>query len=780
MESLQGASFLMIRNLGKPDALLPFGINFLPILMTVINCVSGAVYTKGFPGKEKIQLYGMAAVFLVLLYNSPAGLVLYWTLNNVFSLVKNILQKAKHTKRIVYLFLVVSVLLLDVYVLFFHGGYLLKRIVVVCATSFVFFLPLLKKGISLLPRKFPVLKNWKTRSLASFPVFLFSALTLFLLAGLVIPAALINSSVDEFSFVSPYTSPFPFIAQTLLQVSGFFIFWVFILYFLFSKVIKAWITMILFVLCLLTLANTFLFSGDYGFLTNTLILSNPGSIFSNPPFVILNLFANFVVIFCSVFLLFSKRSIIIHGIQIVILISLIGFGVISSVQIGQQFSRLKDIGETEQKELTPIYHLSKTNKNVVIIMLDRAISAFVPYLFAEKSEIAAAFTGFTWYPNCVSFGPFTLFGVPPLFGGYEYTPLAMQENHEGTQKPLAEKHNEALLLLPRIFLEQAHFSRVTITDPSWANYAFTPDLRIFAPYSAIDAYNINNAYLSYYLQNHPDLTTISVADLLRENLSRFSFFKMSPAILRVFIYDRGDWLRVNDRDAREERQELTQVMLGKYAALFYLPSLTQIDLEPESTGGKLNIIVNEITHDPTFLQAPDYVPVQMVTNRGTGKFANEAHYHVDMASFLLLAQWFNFLKAEGIYDNTRIIIAADHGWSIPDIFPDVLPDGSLISSYNPLLMVKNFDAEGEFNTDNTFMTQADVPLLALQGIIDEPINPFTGRALVNDKDGGATITVSNRFYPTHHSKYRFNINADEWFHVHDNIFDVENWEKVEK
>ncbi|MBQ3669657.1 MAG: hypothetical protein II920_10590, partial [Clostridia bacterium] len=39
-------------------------------------------YTKGHPLKEKIQVYGLAAVFLVLLYRSPSGLVLYWLLNN--------------------------------------------------------------------------------------------------------------------------------------------------------------------------------------------------------------------------------------------------------------------------------------------------------------------------------------------------------------------------------------------------------------------------------------------------------------------------------------------------------------------------------------------------------------------------------------------------------------------------------------------------------------------------------------------------------------------------
>ena len=51
---------------------------------------AGLIYGKDMPLKSMIQLYALAAVFLVLLYNSPAGLVFYWTLNNVFSLCKNI------------------------------------------------------------------------------------------------------------------------------------------------------------------------------------------------------------------------------------------------------------------------------------------------------------------------------------------------------------------------------------------------------------------------------------------------------------------------------------------------------------------------------------------------------------------------------------------------------------------------------------------------------------------------------------------------------------------
>ena len=44
-------------------------INLLPILMTLINVVSSAIYAKGFPLKTKIQLYGVALIFLVFLYN---------------------------------------------------------------------------------------------------------------------------------------------------------------------------------------------------------------------------------------------------------------------------------------------------------------------------------------------------------------------------------------------------------------------------------------------------------------------------------------------------------------------------------------------------------------------------------------------------------------------------------------------------------------------------------------------------------------------------------------
>lgn len=87
-------SFLMIKDLSSPDALVKLGtfsINFLPILMTAFNLISGYVYSKGTQLSEKITIIVIAIFFLIILYNSPASLLVYWTMNNLFSLIKNMI-----------------------------------------------------------------------------------------------------------------------------------------------------------------------------------------------------------------------------------------------------------------------------------------------------------------------------------------------------------------------------------------------------------------------------------------------------------------------------------------------------------------------------------------------------------------------------------------------------------------------------------------------------------------------------------------------------------------
>jgi YidC/Oxa1 family membrane protein insertase len=766
LEALQGTSFLFIHDLGAPDALLSIGggggrINVLPVLMTVLNCVSGILYTRGFPRRDKIQLYGVAVVFLVLLYNSPSGLVLYWTCNNLFSLVKNILQKTGRYKLVVYLLLCFLVLMIDVHFIFL--GFSPKRMFVTAFFSTVFFLPLLNKIIVQIKNKAKDRVNIKNSIIWNTQTYIFSAVVLFLLAGLVIPSSLVASSVQEFSFVESYIKPFPFIFNTALQSAGLFLFWFLCVFFLFPKHIQYRLTFSVSLLVVIALSDTFLFVGNHGFLTTTFKFSIPDNFESQYKISVISTLSLIGIIALFSFLLLSQKKIIFQTFQITVLLALGSFTIINLIKIQRDFldySRIKQAdfqSGVQSEDINPVYTFSETGKNVLIIMLDRGISGYLPFIFQEKPELLGAFDGFTFYPNSVAFGSHTRIGASPLFGGYEYTPSLIQKNRLFALR----KHNEALLMLPKLFSDMNY--RTLVTDPPFANYSLKPDLSIFLPYPEINAENVIGRYSGAWLKRNADIQILPLADLIRNRLIRFSFYKIAPPVFRTFLYDRGDWLAP---DFREGDTEISIDTIDNYAALDMLPDMTAITADATNT---YTVMDNDLTHYPTFFQFPDYIPQSSVTNRGDGPFSMEDHYHVNMAALLLLGKWFDFLKKNNVYDNTRIIIASDHGVSLEHNFPGniTLPNGDALQTYNALLLVKDFNMHGDLVTDNTFMSHADVPLLAVDGLIDNPKNPFTQTPLQNQKKNGLLITSV--------PGTKFTIARDEWLQVHDNIFDPENW-----
>lgn len=94
---LRGASFLWIRDLAEPDRLFPLGIeipllgsyfNLLPILMAgtqvlVTQLSPAPASDEAASASQKRMMFFLAAVFLVLFYSFPAGLVLYWMTSNL-------------------------------------------------------------------------------------------------------------------------------------------------------------------------------------------------------------------------------------------------------------------------------------------------------------------------------------------------------------------------------------------------------------------------------------------------------------------------------------------------------------------------------------------------------------------------------------------------------------------------------------------------------------------------------------------------------------------------
>ena len=92
---LAGVPLGPVADLGAPDGFLG-GINLLPVAMTLVNLLA-ALTTPGFSRRELAQAAGVSLLFLFLLYSASAALLLYWTLNNLLSLLRNLVPAAPRT-----------------------------------------------------------------------------------------------------------------------------------------------------------------------------------------------------------------------------------------------------------------------------------------------------------------------------------------------------------------------------------------------------------------------------------------------------------------------------------------------------------------------------------------------------------------------------------------------------------------------------------------------------------------------------------------------------------
>jgi YidC/Oxa1 family membrane protein insertase len=99
---LRGASWFWVSDLSRPDTLflipgINFPFNLLPIIMGV-TMLWQARLTPPSPGMDPMQAKMMRylpLMFMVFLYNFSAGLTLYWTVQNLLSILQTKLTRTK-------------------------------------------------------------------------------------------------------------------------------------------------------------------------------------------------------------------------------------------------------------------------------------------------------------------------------------------------------------------------------------------------------------------------------------------------------------------------------------------------------------------------------------------------------------------------------------------------------------------------------------------------------------------------------------------------------------
>ncbi len=765
-ELLNGVSLGPIADLSSPDGIFSFlghPINVLPVLMTVVNIISGMIYTKGKTGREKLQVILPAFVFLVLLYQSPSGLVVYWTMNNIFSMGKNIVVKyVKDKKR--FLSVIFTLFGILYWIFIFVSDKINKALAATDNEAVAIYIVI---GLLLFIPNVCVLLNGRYKinpriGKSSTSYFMLISSASVILMGGVIPLAVVAASPQEFINKFYYVHPLFFIAMTFFTYIGFAL-WIFMIYRMIGKDKREIIELALTCGLMVFLFNYFTCSADVGVYNSVLMFEH------EPHYAAVIRYGNVLIdaIICLVIVfimprfekLFKSAALVILGVLVVMSCRYIYITL-------DDIKWFDDSGQFENEKVD--FPLSKNGRNVIVIMMDRMMGAYVPFILDERPELVEKFDGFTYYPNAISTGMVTYTGSPALFGGYEYTAYAINER---TDETLLDKHSEAISLMPVMFGKEGW--NVTVCDLPYAG------LKQGSDYSLYDKYDYVNAF-HYYDRFENGGDAEETHSLMERNFVFHSMYKVAPAMLQDNIYDYGNYLSGRNfwyGDAKED-----------FYALKALKDNTSIVDGPD----QLIIYVNLLTHDPCILQLPDYTVVDHLDNssydfetvrtlNGTTMNLENGldgieHYFVNASAMIQLGEYFDYLREEGVYDNTRIILTADHGFSLNQFSEMKLDNGIDVQGVDAILMVKDYDAEG-FIINEEFMTNADVPALAAKDNIEHPINPFTGNTIdMFAKEDGVYISLYDDFEI---GGYGFLRDNPKIYRVKENAFKSENWIKVE-
>ena len=584
LDGLEFVQFGAIKNLAKPDALINIGnitINLLPFVMTIISLLASLVYARKLTLKEQLPLYITNLIFLVLLYNSPAGLLFYWTVNCTFSLVKNIVLenysflKSKadkvfnnktimtFVKKLSFIIFIIFTVFMFVYTLLYFNKdsifaaslekQYLKIFVVYDKTYMdILYIWILLFTIIIYKKYLYNLFNIKLGD-NCLKLLIVSSVSITLLAGLFIPSTLIASSGQEFN------APFTLIINNISKYIGFFFVYSLFIYVLFSNKIKNVLTLLMIYISIIFFVDTFIVVGNYGNISSSFIFDNTDLLKSN--FIQISLNILFIFIFIGiVYLLLKKKKIsILINIYMIISLVLLSISIYDIFSISKDQKILANIQNQSKADLQEhnynnIFNLSTTGTNVFLIIMDAATSHYVCEYIDNNPELKKDMNGFTLYTNILAYSKNTVGAIPGLMGGYEYLPYELTVENKYNLK---DKYNESTLVMPRMFTDYGY--KVNLFNVTFVNLNFGYDTSLFSSYSNINAYTENQDFSKFALTNFindysnetKDMKEIfdqklynlsdKNMDLLKKVSFRFSLFRMIPSFMRKNFYDNSNW-----------------------------------------------------------------------------------------------------------------------------------------------------------------------------------------------------------------------------------------------
>lgn len=343
---------------------------------------------------------------------------------------------------------------------------------------------------------------------------------------------------------------------------------------------------------------------------------------------------------------------------------------IQLVTIGTLYIQNNVFGEKNTDSIVvttdDMFHLSK-DKNILIFILDAFDSAYMQEeLNGENGDkYREIFSDFTYYPDTLGTYPTTRAALPYILTGVWY------ENDKPYVDYVRDAHTDNEIYTT---LEENDYSVSVYTSPLY----ISPDYSMYT--------NVREG--KYVVGNYGDFAA-KIYQLV-------AFNYMPHQIKRVFYDGIDEW---DELKALTDGKKSFSSDVQRFYSLF------------ESDGLSLSEINNCFKVYHLYGVHPKYTFDETLT---TDKNKTYDVYDEVAGNFYLMNEFMNELKESGAYDNTTIVIMADHGQ---------------VGVYhqNPLFMIKNAGESHEFAISDAemsyqYLSKIFISLATGNGVDEEYIN----------------------------------------------------------
>ena len=747
--------------LQNPDA-LAFGFNLLPLMMTFINILSSIIYASKMKEGERLQLLTIAGVFFVLLYQSPASLLIYWITSNIFSLLKNSISfKIANHKASLFkafcegfcsiflvlqkhqVFIIKFCIFLSFYFILQYFAFAgrktimetdgLKLSILVSLISFFILLPNLwrkQKILSILAIAFLAFLLYKLifvfnfydpKGVKNFRTLCFSSTLIALLMaffkykpkftlekvnrGLFYPSLiffaltfLVFNPIIIFSKSQGYNSTIPQFLIFTLASSALFILLFSALFEAFKKFAFSKI-----------LTNVVIFFAISGIIHNFIFVKDYGVLngYSIQDLFFIEKGIMLWLVDCIIFFVLcfygvsyaKKNKDILNFIFIIFLVA--GFG--RSVYFALKYKPQEVKIQTQTEGELPHYNkkamsYSKNGKNIVVFFIDALSGDEIFDIQKRNPEVLEKFDGFTNYVNTISISPQTHSSVSSLFGGHDFSVPSKFFQTEGGGN-----------LIQKTDIAYEHFfanmkkegADVTIADPQMTEKGCNLNNGNF---NCVSSSDYNSFYLSQNEMNVLKLPSSIEVPLFFEMLSIFNSIQMifHKKYSRIMddIFDFPD--------------------ISKISLFATLPQISSVE---DSSETKVKYLYTLGVHLPNFLNSDCKIigALQLAKNS-----MEENYYQSAKCSLIFISNFILWLKQNNIYDNTKIIIVSDHGVGFKSKYADEILEKQVKKLNQPkdftykrtiaTLLVKDYKERGSLKADTRLMSNGDVPSIVCSGL----------------------------------------------------------------